>query len=139
MGVNEKMNKKFLYAEARASGKCRAEAARMAGYSEATSQQAGSRLEKDPEVIGYMATMRRVIEPPTPVVVPDNFDPLEMMKKMANDLSLDPRVRLDALKSYASFTVAKPGEKGKKEMSKEKAEEVSKRFVAAMPPSLRAV
>lgn len=133
------MGKKLLYAEARVAGKSQAESARIAGYSAATSKQAGVRLEKDLEVIGMMAKLRRDIAPSAPVVVPDDYDPLELMKLMSIDPAIEPRIRLDALKAYASFTLAKPGEKGKKEEKAEKAAEVSKRFVSAMPPSLRAV
>ena len=133
------LSKKMLYAEARALGKSQADAAIAAGYSEATARQAGNRLEKDPAVIGMLVSARRGVEPAPKVVVPKDFDPLELMKQMANDLSLDPKVRLDAAKSYASYTVAKPGEKGKKEEKKEKAEEVAKRFATTAPPSLRSV
>lgn len=135
------LSKKMLYAEARVAGKSRAESARIAGYSEATSMQSGCRLEKDPEVIGLIATMRRGIDP-APVVVPVDFDPLRFFLEMANNPNVEERIRLDAAKVYASYTLEKPGEKGdkgKKEKAKEKAAEVSKRFVSAMPPALRSV
>ena len=46
----------------------------------------------------------------------------------------DLKIRLDAAKALASFTIAKPGEKGKKEIQADKAEKAAKKF-----SSLRAV
>ena len=140
----KKMSKKMAYAEARVAGKSMVEAAKIAGYSEATAYQSGYRLGKDPAVIGYIATMKAALHKsdPPPVEAPADFDPLKFFRDMANDVTLEERIRLDAAKVYASYTLEKPGEKGekgKKEKAKEKAVEVSKRFVSAMPPSLRAV
>lgn len=40
----------------------------------------------------------------------------------------DLKIRLDAAKALASFTVSKPGEKGKKEIQADKAEKAAKKF-----------
>ena len=56
----------------------------------------------------------------------DSFScPLEFMASVMNDCVEDPKLRLDAAKALASFTVAKPGEKGKKEERQEAATKVS--------------
>jgi phage terminase small subunit len=62
-------------------------------------------------------------------------DPLKFLANMMNNLEAEPRLRLDAAKALASFTVSKPGEKGKKEDKAEAAKVASKgRFAAAPPP-----
>ena len=71
----------------------------------------------------------------------DSFPcPLEFMASVMNDRVEDPKLRLDAAKALASFTVAKPGEKGKKEERQEAATKVSSsgRFTASAAP-LRSV
>lgn len=70
-----------------------------------------------------------------------SFDcPLAYMASVMNDGVEDPKLRLDAAKALASFTVAKPGEKGKKEERQDAAKQVasSGRFSAAAAP-LRSV
>ncbi|VVO22300.1 terminase small subunit [Pseudomonas fluorescens] len=67
-------------------------------------------------------------------------DPLSFFKSMMADEDMDPKLRLDAAKALASFTVSKPGEKGKKEQVQEAAEQVaSGRFGLRKPGQLRAV
>lgn len=55
-------------------------------------------------------------------------DPLEYMRRLMNNPIEDPKLRLDAAKALASFTVAKPGEKGKKEVQADRAKEVARKF-----------
>ena len=50
--------------------------------------------------------------------------PLRFMRDVMNDVQEDPKLRLDAAKALAAFTVAKPGEKGKKELKQEAADNV---------------
>lgn len=50
--------------------------------------------------------------------------PLLFMRDVMNDTMEDPKLRLDAAKALAAFTVAKPGEKGKKELKQEAADNV---------------
>ena len=62
--------------------------------------------------------------------------PLRFMRDVMNDTREDPKLRLDAAKALAAFTVAKPGEKGKKELKQEEAEKVASRFAPSAPPKL---
>ena len=48
-------------------------------------------------------------------------DPLEYMRQVMQDAEEDPRLRLEAAKALASFTIAKPGAQGKKEQQKDAA------------------
>lgn len=48
-------------------------------------------------------------------------DPLEYMRQVMRDADEDPRLRLEAAKALASFTIAKPGSQGKKEQQKDAA------------------
>lgn len=145
--------KKRLYAEARMSGLNMTAAAIAAGCPEKTAQPAGSRYEKDADVIAYIkrAKAPKPAEPepiaavqapapqPEPPKMPLRFeDPLEFLRHVTNDAAEDPRLRLDAAKAWASFTIAKPGEKGKKEEKAEAAKKVAGRFTTAAAP-LKAV
>lgn len=129
--------KKKLYAEARKSGKNITESAISAGYSEATARQSGSRLERDADVIRYLAgeaevrNVKPIPEPPDDIHIPshkETDDPLDFMRSVMNDDREDMRIRLDASKALAAFTVAKPGEKGKKTERQERAEKVAGKF-----------
>lgn len=140
---------KRRYAEARLSGEGKKQAAISAGCPEKTASQAASRLEKDPEVqaaIGRSTVVKSFAVTVAPTGDPDTYipkaagDPLEFFKGMMNDLEADPKLRLDAAKALASFTVSKPGEKGKKEQVQEAAEQVnSGRFALRKPGQLKAV
>lgn len=140
---------KRRYADARLSGLSKKESAIQAGCPEKTASQAASRLEKDPEVqaaMGRSTAVKSAVKAVTPTGDPDPYvpqaadDPLEFFKGMMNDLGADPKLRLDAAKALASFTVSKPGEKGKKEQVQEAAEQVaSGRFGLRKPGQLKAV
>lgn len=133
-------NKKLLYAEARLAGVPQKDAAIQAGYSAATADQAASRLERDPVVIATLKRMAVVdgVDPadmpvtgsgtptvpadePEPCILAPADDPLVFLKGVMNDLRADPKLRVDAAKSLASYIHAKPGEKGKKEQAEEHA------------------
>lgn len=129
--------KKKDYAEARKSGKNITESAIKAGYSPSTARQAGSRLEKDEDVMRYIAGKPEVVKvkpiPETPEDLhipshPKTSDPLKFFESVMNDHGEDMRLRLDAAKTYAAYTIAKPGEKGKKEVQADKAKEAAKKF-----------
>lgn len=147
--------KKRLYAEARISGSNIKDSAIAAGYSENTARQSGSRLEKDEDVRSYFdrlgfspASPAKKEKPKEPAKKPnpsetqaakaiadratipmDNYDdPVDYMKAVVNAQMEDPRLRLDAAKAWASFTVAKPGDKGKKQERQEAAEKVAGKF-----------
>lgn len=125
---------KRRYAAARLSGMGKKAAAIEAGCPEKTAAQAASRYEKDPDVKAAMGRQLKVAEKkvaatsvdPDPYIPARSDDPLEFMRQMMNDLEADPKLRLDAAKALAGFTIAKPGEKGKKEERQEKAEEAGK-------------
>lgn len=135
--------KKRLYAEARMSGLNITQSAIAAGCPEKTAQPAGSRYEKDADVRAYIkrakapkpvkpepiAAAQPAQAPPEPPEMPLRFeDPLEFLRHVTNDSGEDPRLRLDAAKAWASFTVAKPGDKGKKQERQEAAEKVAGKF-----------
>jgi phage terminase small subunit len=137
---------KRRYAAARLSGKGKKESAIEAGCPEKTASQAASRYEKDPDVLAAMGRIEKVEAEKNraaPGSDEDTYipaqvdDPVEFFKSMTNDLMADPKLRLDAAKAWASFTLAKPGEKGKKEEKQEKAEAAGKKFQSAPPPLKR--
>lgn len=134
--------KKRLYAQGRMLGKSQTDSAIFAGCPPATAAQAASRYEKDPDVIAHRARLthgepepqrpkterppapkppKEVAPPPTPTAATGD-DPVEFMKAMWQNEEEDPKLRLEAAKAHASFTRAKPGEKGKKEQKQEAAE-----------------
>lgn len=139
---------KRRYAAARLSGLSKKAAAIEAGCPEKTASQAASRYEKDHDV---QAAMGRAVaaqpdkekhEPPvdqSPHIPAPAAEPLEFMRKMMNDLMADPKLRLDAAKSLASFTVVKPGEAGKKDQQADAAKQAGLGRFASAPPPLRAV
>ncbi|WP_273785625.1 hypothetical protein [Brucella intermedia] len=141
---------KRRYAEARMAGASKKEAAIAAGCPEKTASQAASRYEKDPDVlaaIGRAQVVKATVkyEPPSgdpnPYIPEKANDPLKFFEQVMNDPEADPKLRLDAAKALASFTVAKPGEGGKKEQRQEKAEKAmnSGRFAPRSRPNLKVV
>ena len=148
--------KKRLYVQARISGKNQTDSAIFAGCPETTARQAASRYEKDPEVIAHMARVTAgepepAPEPkPAPKPKPEKevfqreevpaslcaSDPLEYMRRVMENETEDPKLRMEAAKTLASYLHAKPGEKGKKEQRQEDAERVASRFKASAPPKL---
>ena len=146
-----------LYAEARLSGKNQTDAAIYAQCPEATARQAASRYEKHPDVIAHIARMRAGIpepvpepkevfsKPPTPSAmalaaqVGTEHESLQYFRSVMNDTGEDPKLRLEAAKALATFTLAKPGEKGKKEDRQDAAEKAVNNFAANPPPKLAAV
>lgn len=139
---------KRRYAAARLSGLGKKAAAIEAGCPERTAAQAASRYEKDPDVQAAMGRqlkaadtkVDKVSADPDPYIPAKSDDPLEFMRQVMNDLEADPKLRLDAAKSLAAFTVAKPGDKGKKEERADAAKSAGKKFGATPPPGhLRAV
>ncbi len=82
------------------------------------------------------------MEKKTPKTAPpaiETDDPLEFMRLMMKDAEEDPRLRLEAAKQLAMFTVSKPGEKGKKEVQVDAAKEVAKKFRSVAPPVMKLV
>jgi phage terminase small subunit len=139
---------KRRYADARLAGMPKKQAAIEAGCPEKTAAQAASRYEKDPDVQAAMGrsvavARQRKDDPqidPAPHIPAQAGDPLEFFRSMMNDLEAEPKLRLDAAKALAAFTVSKPGEKGKKEQVQEAAEQVATgRFGLRKPGQLKAV
>lgn len=151
MSLTQKMRK---YVEARVAGKNQTDAAIYAGCPENSARQAGSRYEKMPEVIEHLARVKDgEPEPPKPLPKPKDVfskpptppvdisgepehESLQYFRNVMNDTKEDPKLRLEAAKALASFTIAKPGEKGKKEERQDAAEKVASRFAASAPPKL---
>lgn len=136
---------KRRYAAARLAGASKKQAAIEAGCPEKTASQAASRLEKDPEVQAAMGRSviverKRQAEPaydPDPHIPAQADDPLEFMRQMMNDLEAEPKLRLDAAKALAGFTISKPGEQGKKDQKADAAKKASAgRFGQSAPPRL---
>lgn len=136
---------KRRYALARVAGLPKKRAAMAAGCPEKTAAQAASRYEKDPDVQKAMERKHEAMEAaqmpdPDKTEIPPRAadDPLEFMRQMMRDIEMDPKLRLDAAKALAGFTLAKPGEKGKKEQDQDRADKVlSKgRFTASPSPRL---
>lgn len=128
---------KEIYVEARLSGMARVDAAIQAGATERSAHVRASQLENDPDVKAAMAGNPL----PTPGEGCDDptIDPVEFFRRMMNDVSVDPKVRLEAAKSLAAFTVAKPGTKArttKKEEKSKKAEDMANKFLSADVPPL---
>lgn len=142
---------KRRYAEARLSGATKKQAAVLAGCPEGTASQAAVRLEKDRDVLAAMGRItlaeaaKPVVTVPPPTGDPDPFvpasadDPLEFLRGVMNDPKADPKLRLDAAKALASYTVAKPGEKGKKEQRQSDAEKTSGSRFGLRKGNLRSV
>jgi len=139
-------DQKRKYALARLSGLSKKAAAIEAGCPEKTASQAAARYEKDPDVQAVMArtqaaekTKTHVPPADDPGLEPGIIGPAEngvqFAFAMMNDLYTDPKLRLEAAKLHAAYTMSKPGEKGKKEERAEAAAKASGgRFSSAPPP-----
>lgn len=78
--------------------------------------------------------------PPDLVDVAETSDPLEFLRSVMNDGGTDVKIRVDAAKALASFTLSKPGVQGKKAAKQEEAAKVAARFGALDAPArLKAV
>lgn len=138
-------NQKREYANARMSGLGKRASAIAAGCPEKTASQAACRLEKDPDVIAAIGRAMKVAahpDAPPPVGDPGTHtpapatDPLDFMRLLMNDPEAEPKLRLEAAKALAAFTVTKPGEKGKKEEKLDAAKRASGgKFAAGRAPS----
>lgn len=142
--------RKRRYADARLSGMSQRDAAIHAGCPAKSASQAASRYEKDADVIAAMKRKQAVqanvnsdvksvnfVKPDTHIPEPAN-DPLEFFAQLMNDAEAEPKLRLDAAKALASFTVPKPGETGKKASRQASAERSasSGKFAAPAAPKL---
>lgn len=130
--------KQRQYAESRANGFSMKESAIAAGCPEGTAPQVATKLEKHPNVVEHIARLSMATNG-TESKAPAFDDPLAFMLKLMNDPVQDPKLRLEAAKALASFTLSKPGDKSKKAEKKEAASKIqsSGRFAASKPPTLR--
>ena len=135
--------KKRTYAEARERGACITDAAKLADCPEKTARQAGSRMEKDGDVIRYRERIRsnkstpdiELVENNTDVGAEENKseqiasgrtdDPIEFLTRQMNDVSEDPKLRQDAAKALLPYKHPRLGERGKKEDKQDKAKQTA--------------
>jgi len=139
-------HKQRIYAEGRANGLSKKDAAIAAGCPEKSASQAASRYEKDPDIQAHVLRLgaNPATEPAEKIQARATVQsggtfkcPLEYMRSVMNEIEEDPKLRLDAAKALASYTVSKPGEKGKKEERQAAADKVasgSGRFGVAPAP-----
>jgi phage terminase small subunit len=138
---------KMRFAQALMRGLKGKAAAIDAGCPAKTAACQASRYMKDDDIQDFI--MRATIEHKghtgaqsmdnAPPCIPKQADdPVEFFKNVMNDMTADPKLRLDAAKELARYTVAKPGEATKKESKQEAAEKIAKggKFGASVSPRL---
>lgn len=136
------------FAEARMNGLSIKDAAVFAGCPIKTASQAGSRLEKHPNVIAHLARLKTKESDANPVAGRDAVapsiantmdfyeDPIEMLRHAMNDKMLDPKTRIQAAVALLPYEHKKLGESGKKEGQGEVAAGVAQgRFAPSAPPT----
>ena len=152
-------HKQRLYAENRAAGLPKKAAALAAGVPPTSASSSASRYERNPTDMAHMKRLgfdpdapiseakktrqpaaaiaaQRIAERSKVVSNKEFTCPLAYMRHLMNEAMEDPKIRLEAAKSLASFTVTKASEKGIKEQRQDKAEKVirAQRFGASKPP-----
>lgn len=139
--------RKRRYADARLSGMSQRDAAIHAGCPVKTASQAASRYEKDADVLAAIkrkSTAQASVKSGVNIVNPEESqqepvtDPLSFFERMMNDAEEAPKLRLEAAKALANFTVAKPGDVGKKVARQASAEKSASggRFSTPRAPKL---
>lgn len=119
-----------------------------AGCPAKTASQAGSRLEKHPNVLAHLARLKKIESDASPVAGRDASpagvdlggeffeDPKDLLRHAMNDRRLDPKTRIQAAVALLPFEHQKLGESGKKDKQATAAEgAVTGRFKPAAPPS----
>ena len=121
--------KKELFAQAKLNGADNKEAAIQAGSKPNSAAAAGTRWEKDPDVIAYIERHKNV-KPVNKVVntepksvttknaiqtAANRADPLAFLEEIWTDPVEDMKLRLDAAKAALPYFHGKVAEKGKKE------------------------
>ncbi|WP_374832972.1 hypothetical protein [Paenochrobactrum pullorum] len=123
------------------------DAAIHAGCPVKTASQAASRYEKDADVIAAIkrkSTAQASVKSGVNIVNSEEgqqepvTDPLSFFERMMNDAEEAPKLRLEAAKALASFTLTKPGEVGKKVARQANAEKSASagRFSTPRAPKL---
>lgn len=134
------------YAEARFAGLGKRDAALAAGCPEKTASQAGSRLEKHPNVVAHLARLKGAESDAIPAAGRDaqpalsagEFyeDPIDFLRAVMNDRTEDRKMRLQAATALLPYTHQKLGEGGKKDQREKAADGAARgRFAPAPPPS----
>lgn len=142
-------NQQRLYAEARFAGLNKKDAALTAGCPDKTASQAGSRLEKHPNVVAHLARLKAnesdcvpgAGRDPLPqgvkVEAPFYDDPMELLKAEMNNPHLDIKTRIQAATALLPYVHQKQGESGKKEKADDAARDAATgRFQQQPPPQL---
>lgn len=139
--------RKRLYVEARLSGMPQREAALAAGCPEKSAAQQASRFEKDIDVLIAFAAVR----PANGVVKRDEEaieairnapkaadSPITFFFQVMNDLKQCPKLRLEAAKSLARYSLEKPADVGLKKSRQDNANKsaTSGVFSTPKPPKL---
>lgn len=139
------------YAESRFAGLSKKESAMAAGCPEKTASQAGSRLEKHPNVVAHLARLKAAESDANPAAGRDApppaaegafyEDPMQLLQAVMNDRTEDRKIRLQAAIALLPYIHQKLGEGGKKDQqANDAAGAVKGRFApAAPPPQLRLV
>lgn len=138
-----------LYAEARFAGHSKKDAALAAGCPERTASQAGSRLERHPNVVAHLVRLKAIesesvpgagADPVPPGVNPSAAvydDPIDLLKAEMNNPRLDPKVRIQAASALLPYVHQKMGESGKKDKADDAARDAaSGRFQPQPAPQL---
>lgn len=122
--------RKQRYAQARAEGKNILDSALYAGCPKKSARQAGSRYEKDKEVIAEIEAIKSgrysEKEENKNTEIPQSDDPKNFLVNLMNDPSVDIVDRKDAAKTLMPYFHGKLGEKGKKLQKQEEAQKASK-------------
>lgn len=133
-------HKRRVYAEARVSGMSMKQAALHAGCPARTVHQNAWQLEQHPDVQAHIIRMANTETVPSESLPPLCItDPLDYMRLVMNNEKEDPKLRLDAAKSLASFVTQKAVTLIKKDHEKEAAEKAAAKFAPGAPPKLAAV
>lgn len=109
-----------------------------AGYAESDARSRASKLLAHAEVKGEIERLIKLAESGQPVAdpIPAHDDPLAYMAAVMASEATDPRLRLDAAKALAAFTVVKPGSRGKKEQKADAAQAAGGgKFQPSKPPA----
>lgn len=134
------------YAEARFAGMAKKDAALAAGCPAKTASQAGSRLERHPNVLAHLARLKAAESDANPAAGRDaprpggegEFieDPIIFLQKVMNDRREDRKMRIQAAVALLPYTHQKLGEGGKKDQdARGAADAVRGRFAPAAPPA----
>lgn len=142
--------KQHKYAEHRAAGVAKSQAARLAGYTGHNHDVQAAKLEKHPEIRKLIASLKkgsRTAEreqdggDQKPKLKSNYKSPAEFMEDCMNNPKLADSVRWASAKELLPYKHARIGEKGKKDNDNDKAKTTTEgtKFKPKQPPRLMAV